>query len=209
MGNRFLVLWASSLRQSWPAYLVILLLFTLGIAAGALGVQRLQADQAQELSIYLDQFMMQAGVIEVDTVKALQDVLYSDLVVILAIYLLGLTVIGIPVILGIIFTRGFVLGYTVSFLASEKGIQGIALVCAAVLPQNLIFIPALLLAGVASLSFAVLLARRFNNSKFIVWPSFVGYSGLTVVVLACTAAAGLVEVYFTPFLVKLAANYIF
>lgn len=209
MGNRLLVLWASSLRQSWPAYLVILLLFTLGIAAGALGVQRLNADQAQELSIYLDQFMMQAGVIEVDTVKALQDVLYSDLVVILAIYLLGLTVIGIPVILGIIFTRGFVLGYTVSFLASEKSLQGIALVCAAVLPQNLILIPALLLAGVASLSFAVLLARRFNNSKFIVWPSFVGYSGLIIVVLVCAAAAGLVEVYFTPFLVKLAANYMF
>lgn len=209
MGNRFLVLWASSLRQSWPAYLVILLLFTLGIAAGVLGVQRLQADQAQELSIYLDQFMMQAGVIEVDTVKAMQDVFYRDIVVILAVYLLGLTVIGIPVILGIIFTRGFVLGYTVSFLASEKSIQGIALVCAAVLPQNLILIPTLLLAGVASLSFAVLLARRFNNSKIIVWPSFVGYSGLTVVVLVCAAAAGLVEVYFTPFLVKLAANYIF
>ena len=48
MGNRLLVLWASSLRQSWPAYLAILLLFTLGIAAGALGVQRLNADQAQE-----------------------------------------------------------------------------------------------------------------------------------------------------------------
>lgn len=209
MGNRFLVLWASSLRQSWPAYLAILVLFALGIAAGALGVQRLQADQAQELSVYLDQFMAQAGVIEVDTVKALQDVLYRDIAVILAVYLLGLTVIGIPVILGIIFTRGFVLGYTVSFLASEKSIRGIILACAAVLPQNLILIPALLMAGVASLSFAALLARRFNNSKIIVWPSFAGYSGLTIVVLACAAAAGLVEVYFTPFLVKIAANYMF
>ena len=209
MGNRLLVLWASSLRQSWPAYLVILLLFTLGIAAGALGVQRLNADQAQELSMYLDQFMAQAGVIEVDTAKALHDVFYRDIVVILAVYLLGLTVIGIPVILGIIFTRGFILGYAVSFLTGEKSLQGIALVCAAVLPQNLILIPALLLAGVASLSFAVLLARRFNNSKFIVWPSFVGYSGLIIVVLVCAAAAGLVEVYFTPFLVKLAANYMF
>lgn len=209
MGSRFLVLWANSLRQSWPAYLVVLVLFALGIAAGALSVQRIQAEQAQELSIYLDQFMMQAGVIEVDTVKALREVLYTDIVVILAVYLLGLTVIGIPVIMGIIFTRGFVLGYTVCFLASEKSMQGIILACAAVLPQNILLVPALLMAGVASLSFAVLLARRFNNSKIIVWPSFVGYSGLIIMVLVFSAAAGLVEVYFTPYLVKLAANYMF
>lgn len=209
MGSRFLVLWVNSLRQSWPAYLAVIVLFALGIAAGALSVQRLQADQARELSIYLDQFMMQAGVIEVDTARALRDVLYSDIVVILAVYLLGLTVIGIPVILGIIFTRGFVLGYTVCFLTMEKDILGIILACAAILPQNTILIPALLMAGVASLSFAVLLARRFNNSKIIVWPSFVAYSGLIIMVLVISAAAGLVEVYFTPFLVKLAANYIF
>lgn len=209
MGNRFLLIWANSLRQSWPAYLAVLVLFALGIAAGSLGVQRLQEEQARELSIYLDQFMAQAGVIEVDRVKALQDVLYSDIVVILAVYLLGLTVIGIPVILGIIFTRGFVLGYTVGFLAREMSLQGTILACAAVLPQNIILIPALIMAGVASLSFAVLLARRFNNSKIVVWPSFVAYSGLILIVLAFSAAAGLVEVYFTPFLVKLAANYVF
>ncbi len=209
MGRKFLSLWADSLRQSWPAYLAVLVLFAIGIAAGSLSVQRLQAEQAQELSIYLDQFMAQAGLIEVDSVKALQDVLYSDITVILAVYLLGLTVIGIPVILGIIFTRGFVLGYTVCFLAMEKSLQGIILACAAVLPQNIILVPALIMAGVASLSFAVLLARRFNNSKVVIWPNFVAYSGLILIVLVFSAAAGLVEVYFTPWLVKLAANYMF
>jgi len=207
MGKRFLLLWVNSLRQSWPAYLAVVVLVATGIAAGSLSVQRLQADQAQELSIYLDQFMAQAGVIEVDSVKALQDVLYSDITVILAVYLLGLTVIGIPVILGIIFTHGFVLGYTVCFLAMEKSIQGIILACAAVLPQNIILVPALIMAGVASLSFAVLLARRFNNSKVVIWPNFVAYSGLILIVLVFSAVAGLVEVYFTPLLVKLAANY--
>ncbi len=208
MAGKFLVLWASSLRQSWPAYLLILLLFTLGIAAGLFGFQNLQADKVQELRIYLDQFLVGAAGIEVDAIKALQDVLYRDIVVILAIYLLGLTVIGIPVILGIIFTRGFVLGYTLGFLAGDKSMRGVVLVCAAVLPQNLIFIPALLLVGVAALSFAVLLARRFNNSKIAVWPSFTGYSGLIIVILVCVTAAGLVEVFCTPFLVKFAANYL-
>lgn len=199
-------IWAASLRQSWPVYLAILLVFALGFAAGVYGVQKMQWDQAQELGGYLDQFLRQAAALEVDPAEGLRDVLYNDLMVILAVYLLGLTVIGIPVILGILFTRGFVLGFTIYFLAREKSVQGIILAVAAVLPQNIFLIPALLMGGVASLSFALLLARRFYNSKVLVWPSFVMYSSLMLAVTACAAAAGLVEVYITPLLVKLAAN---
>lgn len=209
MLKRFWGIWAASLRHNWPVYLVILVVFILGFTAGVYGVQRLQSDQARELGSYLDSFLQQAGAIEVDSVKALRDVLYNDIIIILAIYLLGLTVIGIPAILGIIFTRGFVLGFTIYFLAREKSIQGIILAFAAVLPQNIFLIPALLMGGVASLSFALLLARRFYNSKVLVWPSFVVYSSLMLMVMACSAGAGLIEVYFTPFLVKLAANYMF
>lgn len=201
--------WANSLKQNWPAYMVVLVVFVLGMAAGIFGVQKLRLEQAQELSLYLDRFLQQAGVIEVDAGKALRDVLYNDIIIFLAFYLLGLTVIGIPVMLGIIFTRGFVLGFTISFLTREKSLQGIILACAAVLPQNILLIPALLMGGVASLSFALLLARRFYNSKISVWPSFLVYSALMFLVAACAAGAGLVEVYLTPILVKLAANYIF
>lgn len=209
MGNGFRGFWANSLRRNWPAYLIVLAVFTLGLAAGSFGVQKLQADQAQELSLYLDRFLQQAGMIEVDSAKALRDVLLNDIILFLAVYLLGLTVIGIPVMLGIIFTRGFVLGFTICFLTRDKSVQGVILTCAAILPQNIFLVPALLVGGVASLSFALLLARRFYNSKVLIWPSFVVYSALMFLVTACSAGAGLVEVYLTPILVRLAANYVF
>ncbi len=199
----------STLRQSWPFYLTIILIFAIGVFAGSSGAQKLQAEQTQELSLYLDQFIRQAGLIEVDSAKALKDVIYNNIVVIVAIYLLGLTIIGIPVMLGIIFTRGFVLGFAITFLTGEKSLQGVILALTAILPQNIFFVPALLMGGVASLSFTILLARRFLNSKVVVWPSFVVYSGLMLIITVLSTWGGLVEVYFTPFLVKLAANYIF
>jgi len=205
--NRFRGIWANSLRQNWPAYLIVLAVFVLGLAAGAFGVQRLRVDQAQELSLYLDRFLQQAGMLEVDSSKALWSVLYNDIMIILAVYLLGLTVIGIPVMLGIVFTRGFVLGFTIGFLSREKSVQGVILTFVAILPQNIFLIPALLFGGVASLSFALLLARRFYNSKVLIWPSFVVYSGFMLLVMVLSVGAGLIEVYFTPLLLKLAANY--
>lgn len=200
--------WGNSLRNSWPAYLIVSVVFAFGIITGAVGVEGLPLEQVQELNTYLAQFLQQAGSIEVDHTGALRDVMYNYLVLILEIYLLGLTVIGIPVMLGIIFTRGFILGYCIAFLTDQNSVQGLALACAAILPQNIILVPALLLGAVASLCFALLLVKRFYNSKIIIWPSFVVYSGLICLVLAVTAGAGLIEVYLTPLLVKLTAAYL-
>lgn len=203
MAKRFRELWAQSLRHNWPAYFFILGIFGLGLAAGTLAVQTIGAGQYQELTAFLDGFLQQAGVIEVDSAQVLRSTLYNDILLVLAVYLLGLTVIGIPVVLGIVFVRGFILGFTVKFLTGAKSIQGLALACAAILPKNIILLPALLLAGVASLSFSLLLARRFFNSKVQVWPSFVVYSGLMLLITGLAAGAGLVEVYLTPVLLRL------
>ncbi|MDD4169933.1 MAG: stage II sporulation protein M [Desulfotomaculaceae bacterium] len=207
MANTFRSFLLAILRQKWPVCLIILAVFVLGQATGCAGVGRMQADQAQQLNLELDLLFQQAGVFEVDTPQAIRSVLYEDVILILFMYLSGLTVIGIPVLLAIIFMRGFALGFTIMYLAREQSTQGIILTLAAILPQNILMVPALLIAGVASLSFALLLARRFNNSKVLVWPKFVVYSGLMVLVLFCMVGAGLVEVYLAPLLFKLAVNY--
>jgi len=207
LGKWFLEFWAGSLRQNWPVYMIVLVVFILGLSAGYFGVLNLQPEKAQELIRYLDNFLAQAGMIEVNTEKALGEVLYNDIVVMLTIYFLGLTIIGIPVVLGIIFARGFVLGFSVGFLALKKNIQGVVLACAAVLPQNVLFVPALLMGGVVSLSFALLLVRRFFNSKLLIGPGFFAYSALMLLVTSCAAGAGLIEVYLTPVLIKLIAGW--
>jgi stage II sporulation protein M len=209
LSHRFKGFWANSLKYNWPAYVIILLVFALGLTTGSLEVYKLQAGELQELSIYLDRFMDQAALIETEPAAAVKSVLYNDLILIAAIYFLGLTIIGIPVILILIFTRGFVLGFSIVFLGWQKNIQGVILSCAAILPQNIIFLTALLLGGVASLSFALLLGRRFFNSRVVIWPSFLIYSGFMAFLTLMALLAGLVEVYLTPFLVKLAASFLF
>lgn len=208
MANMFRSICFVTLRRKWPACLTVLAVFVLGQAAGCVGVEKMQADQVQQLNLELDHFFQQAGMFEIDALQAIRSVLYNDAILILLIYLLGLTVIGIPVLLAIIFIRGFALGFTIMYLAREQSTQGIILTLAAILPQNILMVPALLIAGVASLSFALLLVRRFNNSKVLVWPKFVVYSGLMVLALLCTVGAGVVEVYLTPLLFKLATNYV-
>ncbi|OPY63463.1 MAG: Stage II sporulation protein M [Pelotomaculum sp. PtaU1.Bin065] len=209
MLKTFFTLWKNSLRRQWPVYFIVILVFSLGLAAGYAGVQKLQTDQTEQLQTEIDLFLQHASMLEIDFSMAARNVLYNGMILVAAIYLLGLTVIGIPLVLAILFVRGFALGFAIEFLAGEKSMQDTVLTLAAVLPHNIVMIPALLFAGAASLSFAWLLFKRFHNSKIKVWPSFVAYSWMMVLVMACFAGAGLVEVYLTPFLIKVAASYVF
>ncbi len=67
--------------------------------------------------------------------------------------LLGLSVIGAPVVLAVIFVRGFVLGFTTMFLIDGLFFRGVVLAAAALLPQNLLAVPATVIAGIAGAQF--------------------------------------------------------
>ncbi len=70
------------------------------------------------------------------------------------LFVLGLTVIGAPLVLGIVFLRGFVLGFTVGFLIQETSLNGLILAAAAVLPpHNVVAVPAIMIAAGGCTSF--------------------------------------------------------
>ncbi len=198
----------SSLREGWPIYLLALLTFAAGIGVGCWGVKGLDSEQVKQLVLNLDQFMHQADKLMLDRSSMVRDTVTNNLIYIGIIYLLGLTVIGMPVVLALLFARGFSLGFTISFLTKEKAGEGIMLAFTSVVPQNILLIPAILLASVAALSFSWLLIKRFINSRLPILPGFIGYHMLMVIVCCICIAAGLVEAYVTPELIKATATFL-
>jgi stage II sporulation protein M len=199
-------LWTASFRRSWPLYLIVIGIFSLGILLGSLGVNTLQAEQSLELHRYLQAFLTQAAEIEVDRAQVARGALYDNLLVGVLMYILGLTIICLPLVLAIIFIRGFILGFTVGFLTLDPDLQGLVVIFVSMLPQNIFFIPALIIGGTASLSFSLLLIKRFFNSQTRVWPDFLGYTIVMAGCIAAFAAGALTEGYITPELTRLSAS---
>lgn len=197
----------SMLRHNWHLLVVVFLFFALGFFFGIAGEGQLEAGEVTELTSYLDSFLNQLDGLEAYSPAALKITMYNNIAVIFAIYLLGLTVIGIPVVLALIFARGFALGFTVAFLTSEKSFDGIVLALVSILPQNIFYVPALVVAGAASLSFALVLIRRYFDPMQRVWPSFANYTAVMLLVLTVMLGAGMVEAYLSPALLKLAASF--
>jgi len=189
-------------------YLVVVGFFALGILFGSMGVRVLHEDQAGQLSHLVTEFIKQLNVLRVDYNEYAREVVWSNLKILGAIYFLGLTIIGIPVILLLLLTRGFLLGFAVGFLAQDKAWKGLVFAVSSVLPQNLINIPVLLIAGASAVHFSLALVRgRFSNQGHRVLSQFIRYTVLMVVLALFSVGSGLMQAYVTPVLMKLVVGY--
>lgn len=124
------------------------------------------------------------------------------------LWLLGVTVVGFPGVLVILFVRGFSIGFTVGFLVHNLGLAGLAVAAAGVLPQHLLAVPVVLVQGVAAVSFSVSLFRnrfgREHRGRF--YQELAGYTVLIAGTSLVLVGAALLESFISPLFLRLAAH---
>jgi len=196
------------LKQNWLLYLVILAIFFLGACLGIFTVNKLPAGQMTEIRSYLDSFLNQVISLSIDSTQVVRSVMYENILVISAVYFLGLTFVGIPFIVILVFLRGFLFGFALACLTKTLIWPGLFLALVSILPQNLLYIPALVVGVAAAVSFALFTIRPNGGYKAGLWRCLTGYTMIMLVVMAVTLGAGLVEVYFSPWLTRLASGFI-
>lgn len=199
----------SYLRANVGVYVFCIVVFTVGSIFGALAIRALSDTQKAELIDYLQVFLR--GLVRtgqpVAGTTVLQQALATHWKTAGFIWLLGLTVIGLPAVALVIFTRGFVIGFTVGFLAQQLGYKGILFSLFSVLPQNLLAVPALLVVGASALSFSLLLVgARMQHRRFQFLEEFASYSAVVAVACVVLAGAGLLEAFVAPVFIKLLAG---
>ncbi|MBP2649780.1 MAG: stage sporulation protein [Firmicutes bacterium] len=196
------------LRANIVAYFFMTLIFLVGVVVGALAVKTLPEDQKLELAGYLKIFFQ--GLVQetanTSDVSLFSNILINNFKAIALMWLFGFTVIGIPLVLFIVFTRGFVIGFTVGFLVNEYVAKGLAFALAAILPHNFFSVPAVLVAGVSAMSYSLLLVRRRFRGKISLLYEAMRYTAVCLVMLAVMVVASIVEVYISPVFMKLVAG---
>ena len=180
--------------------------FLLGLIAGALALHTLSPAQLDELRQYLDSFLNNVGALaqngQFPALKAWRGILEWQLYSLGILWLLGLTVVGAPLVILLVGARGFILGFTVGFLVQEKAGQGLLLALVAVLPQNLFYVPGLLGAGTLALYFTLSLFKTSRKTPVLTRILFYTllYAALALLVLAGTW----IEAYLVPGIMRLA-----
>ncbi|HHT02440.1 MAG TPA: stage II sporulation protein M [Firmicutes bacterium] len=187
-------------------YVFTTLLAAVGIAFGALAVEALGAGQKLELIEYLQGFL---GSLELtdngyNPLAALAFALGMNLKTIAAIWFLGLTVVGAPMVALVVFLRGFLIGFSVGLLVSEMGFSGILIALTAVLPHNLLAVPVLIMAATSAFGFSFQLVQSRLRGERVFYAQFLSYTAVLTCCAFLLCLASLFESYLTPLLVRMA-----
>ncbi len=195
------------LRAHLVAFFFMVLFFIIGIVVGALAIKILPEDQKAELVSYLHLFFLgltQGG--ELTGSELIVPALVNNVKVILLMWLLGFTVIGIPFVVFLIFTRGFIVGFTVGFLVNEYVMRGLAFALVSILPHSLFSVPAVIITGVSATSFSWMFMRHKVRGKHNMMVEAFSYSFICMLMTAFMIVASLIEVYISPVFMKLVAS---
>lgn len=182
------------IRQYWVIYLTLASVYLAGVVFGGVGVNALGASETSQLGGFLDKLLLnQPKTFE----SAFLGQLARDMFIMMAgIWILGLTIIGAPLIYLIVFTRGFILGFTISFIIGAKGTLGIALVLTTVFVPTIFAVPLLLLgAGLATI-FSFLLLRGKARGESL-RREFLYYTAAAAFVSLGAVAVGVAQGYFS------------
>ena len=198
----------SHIMKNQSSYFFLLLAFVLGISAGAFTVNGLSTVQRDELSNYFQGFLQLLNNQSFDGSELLPVTLLENLKLVAVMWVLGVSIIGIPFIYMLIAVRGFITGFSSGFIINAIGMKGVLFTLFALLPKEVIVVPCLIALGVNGINFSLKIIRNRSSKaalKDSLKANLLSYCFVTLF-FSCFIFAGiLLEAYITPVFIRMIA----
>ncbi|RXZ78239.1 stage II sporulation protein M [Paenibacillaceae bacterium] len=198
----------STVQDQLSLYVFVVVLFIAGVLFGVLMAGGMTLEQQQQLTADIEHLarLLHAGM-GPDEAQIFWERAWFHTKWLLWIWLLGITVVGLPFIFALDFLKGVLIGFSVGLLISQHAWKGVLFALMSIAPQNLIILPALLIASVSAASFSIqLIKKRMMQQHTSFLPPFLAHSGVILTMLVMLWAASLLEAYISPVLMGWTAN---
>ncbi|MFF2090207.1 stage II sporulation protein M [Paenibacillus sp. NPDC058174] len=191
-------------RNPITLYVFVAVLFVVGVIFGGLMVQALTLEQQQDLASNVNQYihLVNNGTVADEAHSFWERFMFYGKWLLL-LWLLGITVVGIPFVLALDFLKGVLVGFSIGTLISQHAWEGLLFSLVSVAPPNLIVVPALMVASVAAISFSTyVIKNRLFQQKGSLAPQIAAFSSTALLMLILLAGAALLEAYVSPVLMQ-------
>lgn len=174
------------------SYFIVVVIFIVGIFFGVMYIN--QTKDKSEVERYINTYIDETKLIKNgDYFKELQNDVKKNIALVLLLWFAGTTIIGIPIVLGIIIFRGFCLGYTIASCVYVLGrAKALVFIAITILLQNVIFIPAIMILGVSSIKLykSIVKDRRRENIKL----SITKHTLISLIILIALVISSIIKI---------------
>ena len=182
-------------------FLTILLL--IGIAVGALFIRILDSTDRELVNEHLNNFVNNIESDKLDYFSTFKSNLITNISFVIVIWLLGISIIGLPIILIMFFSKAFILGFSVGAILSVFKIKGMLFSLVYIFPGQVINLILYLLLTMYAISFSFKLIYAIFKKKTIDFKVVMNkYFKILIFVLIIIILMILYDTYLMPKLVK-------
>lgn len=202
MNNKGIVKNMISHMRENTIYLFISLFFIFtGVVIGVYVAKYMGDAYKDDIINYFLSFVKDFNVGSINKTSILLQSVKNNGLMILFIVILGITIVGIPIIFFINLLKGFTVGFTAGIIINSLGIKGGTFILIALIPQNIFFLVAILIATALSTEFGLYKLRSKMVKSYTIKAEFTSLYPLIVVLIIMVMIGAILEAYAIPNLI--------
>ncbi len=192
------------LKMNKKIFIFLLVLFIVALVAGSIFSVTLNDSDTALVNTYLENYINSINDNTIIFKDTLINSISSNLIITVIIWLLGISVIGLPIIIFLFFYKCFVIGFAISSILMKYKVKGLLLSIFYIFPHHIINI----LLTMVLISYAFIISIKIINAvikrKEISFKD-ITYKYLVILGLTCLILifSSLYEAFIVPKLIKL------
>jgi len=198
----------SHIANNKREYLIITILFFIGLILSIIVINNTNDETIMNISIYLNDLVNKIKDYEnIDLLKILNESIVHNITIAVILWFGASTIIGIPIVYGIIILKGFSIGCTISsFLAVFGTVNGTILSVSFMLLHNIIYIPSMFAISVSGVKLykSIMKNKQRENIKL----EILRHTVFCMIMLIGVLISSIIETYISTNISIILLNYI-
>lgn len=190
--------------------LVVFIVFILGLLFGSLYITILDNDNKKIILDSVKNYFNSYNSITFSSrLEIFKNSFTKNLLYFITMWLLGLSIIGVPIIIFMIFLKSFISGFSIASIFACYKFKGLVGILIYILPSNVIMLILSIFLGIYSVNLSIKLGTNAFTKKNLNFGAFMGkyFFVLLMIVLICIILS-LFDAFIAPYLYNLFTNLI-
>lgn len=193
----------SGLKINRKIFVFLVILGIIGLIVGSIFVVILNDTDKTLVKNYLDIFVSNINNGKLNYLLALKNISFSNYAYVIFIWLLGISVIGIPVIIFMYFMKCFMLGFSIASILVNYKLKGVLLTFVYIFPHHIIALIMYTILIMYSLTLSLKIGEAVIKKKNVNFRVIINkYLWILILTLIVITLTNLFEVYICPYLIK-------
>ncbi len=209
MKTRLIKTLTEYIKDNKRQYAVVIAALLIGTVLGSFSATMLDSGQFESLSSYTDNFISSYNLQPISKTGVFLSSVIANIKTVFFLWLSGLWVGLIPFTLFQTGVKGYKLGFSTAFLVSAYNGKGLVFAILSMLPQVLIFLPALTVYAVFSIKYSISVKRlRHSTSSQLRKDMYFRNALCTLGILIVMVICSLCDAYVIPPVLKPVCSYL-